>query len=43
MGSNNELHNSSCAMNYGTSISTMLVVPLVYIIKCVDDNTMILC
>ena len=43
MESYNELHNSSCAMNYCTSIYTMLVVPLVYIIQCDDDNTMILC
>ena len=34
MGSNNKLHNSSCAMNYCTSITTMLVVPLVYILQC---------
>ena len=44
MESYNELHNSSCAMNYCTSIYTMLVVPLVFnIIQCGDDNTMILC
>ena len=43
MESYNERHNSSCAMNYCTSISTMLDVPLVYIIQFGDDNTMILC
>ena len=29
MESDNDRHNSSCAMNYCTSISTMLVLPLV--------------
>ena len=43
MQSYNELHNPLCAINYCTSISTMLIVPLVYIIQCSDDNTMILC
>ena len=39
-----ERHNSSCAINYCTSISTMLVVPLIYIAKQFgDDNTMFLC
>ena len=43
MESYTERHNSSCAMNYCTSLSTMLVVPLVDIIQFGEDNTMILC
>ena len=43
MESYKERHNSSCAINYCTSIYMMLVEPLVYIIQCGDDNTMILC
>ena len=41
MESYNERHNSSCAINYCTSISTMLVISLVYLyihLSCPRDR-----